>query len=211
MAIRAPSAKLVPPNTATVSKGTRIERVHDSNYASNAFNPCKGSPTRFAPIRDRSGNCVPSLYAGSSLEAVIFETIFHDVPVRAKRKTVRRSDVTNRTHGILEVARDLNLVSLRTVDLNKWRIKRNDLITTSPKLYAATARWAQAIHHQFPAIEGLEWTSNRCDPETAYIFFGDRVSAADLTVVSSRDGQTDPSFLTDVRTVGQRSGIRITV
>ncbi len=211
MSIRKPTSNLAAPNSVVLAKGTRIERVHDSNYGANAFNPCKGGPTRFAPIRDSSGNCVPSHYGGETLEAVIHETIFHDVPAKAKRKTVRRADVVNRTHSTLEVTRDLNLASLRAPDLKKWRIRRNDLITTSPKLYPGTAAWAEAIHHQFPNIEGLAWTSNQCDPDTVYLFFGDRVSVGDLVILSARDGQTDPSFLTDVRVAGQRSEIRITV
>ena len=211
MSIRKPPANLASPNPVTLGGGTRIERVHTSNYASNAFNPCQGGPTRFAPIRDKSGHCVPSLYAGATLEAVIFETIFHDVPANAKLKTVPRTAVTKRTHGTLEVQRDLKLASLRAADLKKWHIKRNELIATSPKLYLKTAEWAEAIHHQFPDFEGLEWTSNQCDPDTAYLFFGDRVSSGDFIVVSARDGQADPSFLSDVRAAGRRSAIRITV
>ena len=139
------------------------------------------------------------------------ETIFHDIPVTAGRKTVPRTLIQSRAHGRLQVRRDLQLASLCGPDLRRWRVSRNSLITTSPSLYRNTARWAQAIHHQFPDVDGLLWTSNQCDPDTAYLFFGDRVVAGDLGIVQARDGINDVTFLANVRQAGQRSGISITV
>ena len=211
MPLRKPPARLAAPNTFTLRAGASLHRVHDRAYKANDFSPCRGASTRFAPIHDEAGVCVPSLYAGDTLEAAIYETIFHDVPVKVRRKTVPKSLVQSRSHGVLEVLRDLELVSLRTPDLKKWRISRSSLIASSPKQYPDTARWAEAIHHQFSRMDGLLWTSNQCDPDTAYLFFGDGVASADFGVVLTRDGQTDAGFLSDVRQAGRRSGIRITV
>ena len=188
-----------------------MHRVHDRNFAANDFNPCKGSPTRFAPVYDAAGECIPSLYAADTLEAAIHETIFHDVPAVAKRKTVPRTLVQSRAHARLELLRDLRLVSLRGPDLRRWRIARSLLIGASPKLYAETARWASAVHHQFPEVHGLLWTSNQCDPDTAYLFFGDRVKPENFSITDARDGLFDPSFLSDVRRAGRRCGVTITV
>lgn len=211
MTIRKPGQALAKPNSVKLSKGTRIVRVHDRNYGATQFNPCVGNPTRFAPIHDTNGTCVPSLYAADTLEAAIYETIFHDVPAKAARKTMRKQSVLARAEAWLEVQRDLNLVSLRQADLKKWKISRAALIASSPKLYSQTKDWAEAIYGQFPNAEGLEWTSNQCDPDTAYLFFGGRVKATDFKVVSSRDGGTDQSFMGDVRRFGQRSGIKLTL
>ena len=211
MSIRTPPATLANPNIVTLGSGTLLHRVHDRNFAACDFNPCKGAPTRFAPIADRKGNCVPSFYAASTLEAAIYETIFHDIPVQAKRKTVPRTLVQTRAHGQLEVLCDLRLVSLRGPDLQQWRISRNSLIATSPKLYPGTTRWASAIHHQFPNVHGLMWTSNQCDPYTAYLFFGDRVASQDFRIMHASDGLGDPIFLSDVRQAGLRSEIIIAV
>ena len=210
MSIRKPPATLAEPNVVTLNAGALVHRVHDRNYGANAFNPCKGSPTRFAPVYDEEGECVPSLYAAETLEAAIHETIFHDVPVKAKSKTVPRTLVQSRAHARLEVLRDLRLVSLRGPDLRRWRIGRNSLIATSPKLYSETARWASAIHHQFPDAQGLCWTSNQCDPDTAYLFFGNRVAPEDFRTLAS-DGLVDPTLLSDVRQAGLRCRITITV
>ena len=211
MPIRTPPETLADPNIVTLRASALLHRVHDRDYAANDFNPCKGSPTRFAPTNDAAVNCVPSLYAADTLEAAIHETVFHDIPVRSKRKTIPRTLVQSRAHGQLEVLRDLCLVSLRGPDLRQWRLSRHSLIATSPKDYPATAQWASAIHHQFPYVEGLIWTSNQCDPATAYLFFGDRVNSKDFQITHTRDGQVDLTFLADVRQAGRRSGISIAV
>lgn len=211
MAVPKPDSSLTAPNTVILKQGAVLERVHNRNFGANMFNPCLGNPTRFAPIKDISGQCVPSLYAGETFEAAVFETIFHDVPAKAKRKSVPKKKVEDTAEARLETQRDLTLVSLREPDLKRWRIKRTQLIASSPKLYSQTAAWAEAIHRQFQDVDGLEWTSNQCDPSTAYLFFGDRVQASDFSVIYSRDGLTDPSFLHDVRRIGRRSGIKITV
>lgn len=211
MPLRAPSDELASPNVFVLSAGAIVERVHDRRYGARGFNSCKGAPTRFAPIRDAAGNCIPSLYAADTMEAAIYETIFHDVPVQADPGTVPKTLVQSRAHSRLEVLRDLRLASLRGPDLRRWGIDRNSLIAASPTLYAETARWACAIYRQFPEVEGLVWTSNRCDPDTAYLFFGGRVASGDFGISRTRDGQNNSTFLSDVRQAGLRSSIVITV
>jgi len=192
-------------------QGILIERVHNSKFVTSEFNPCEGNPTRFAPVHDSSGACVPSLYAGESFEVAVFETIFHDVIASVRRKKVPQKKVNDCSQGRLEVLRDLKLVSLREPGLKAWRINRNQLISSSPKLYAETAEWAEAIHHQFSDAEGLEWTSNQCDPASSYLFFGDRVDSSDFKLVYSRVGATDPGFRKEIKDIGKRAGIGITI
>ena len=211
MALRPPPAPLARPNIVALPAGAAVERVHDRRCGAAEFNPCKGAPTRFAPIRDAERRCVPSLYAASSVEAAIHETVFHDVPAGARRATVPATLVRGRAHGRLEVRRGLRLASLRAPDLRRWRIAQDSLIGAPPGHYAETARWAAAIHRLFPAVEGLVWTSGRCDPESAYLFFGDRVAPDDFRLAAARDGQSDTSFLADVRAAGRRCGIAIVV
>lgn len=210
MSIRAPTANLATPKTIPLKKSAIFHRVHDRTFAGDTFNLCKGSPTRFAPITEKSGTCVPSLYAGNTLESAIYETVFHDVPAKALLKTVPMQNVLVRAHSTLEVMRPLTLASLRTPDLKRWRLTRNALISSSPKLYGQTARWAEAIHRQFLDIDGLIWTSNQCDPDDAYLFFGDRVAPSDFKIITTRDGLADKTLLADIRTSGTRANIFIT-
>ena len=211
MAIPTPAAALAAANYFSLRCGTIIHRIHLTTYGATSFNPCAGQATRFAPIHNVNGACVPSVYAGSSLDAAIYETIFHDVPAKATVKTVPKQNVVIRSHAELQVVRQLNLVQLRNPDLLQWHIRRKQLIGSSAKRYAQTAPWAEAIHHQFPKAEGLIWTSNQCDPDDAYIFFGDRVTSTDFKLTRGRNGAKDSSFLADVRSSGQRSNITITL
>ena len=131
-------------------------------------NACRGGRSRFAPIHDARGECVPSLYAATSLPAAIFETLFHDVPLEARRKTIPRSSVEARQHTVLQLRRDLRLASLRAPALLKWRVA-SALVWGPPKQYVTTARWAKAVHDQFEDVEGLIWTSRRCDPDSGSV------------------------------------------
>ena len=206
-----PPAVLAKPNLTLLEAGAQLHRVHDRGLAPNAFNPCQGGPTRFAPIRDGNGRCVPSLYAGRTLVSAIYETVFHDVPAAVEHKTVPRYQIHRRSHGTLQLRRAIRLANLRAADLRKWNVTRADLIASPPTCYGLTVEWARAIHGRFPDVEGLIWTSNQCDPDDVLVLFGDRVAEADLEIAAVRDGGSDASFLEDVRVAGERAGIRITV
>lgn len=211
MTIPKPPGHLAPSNPRVLESGTVLHRIHDQSRSPTAFNPCRGRPTRFAPIEDDEGRCVPSLYAGSTFDSAAYETLFRGIPVHAHRKTAPLSAVISRAHGTFQPLRDLTLASLRAPDLAKWGVSRDALIASSPQHYQETAAWAKAIHDQCPRIEGLVWTSSQCDPDDAYLFFGDRVRPGDLRIVSVRDGSSDPAFLADVRLAGQRAGITIVI
>lgn len=203
-----PPARLEPPNVTQLAEGELLHRVHAPQFHGNAFNPCQGSPTRFAPIHDVQGECIPTLYAADSIEAAIYETILHDVPLSAARKSVPRHAVEDRRHSTLLVRRNLRLASLRARDLMKWNLTPATLIGTMPTQYHRTAHWAKAVHDQFAEVDGLVWTSNLCDPDAALLLFGDRVDVSDLMVTGVRHG-SDGSFLEDARKAAQRANILI--
>ncbi len=205
-----PPDLLKAPNVVELEPGELLHRVHDRVFAGDDFNPCRGGPTRFAPIRDAAGRRIPSLYAGLTVESAIYETVFHDVPPSAHRKTVPRDAVENCKHSTLLVRHTLRLASLRAPDLMQWGVHRETLIGSLPTQYGRTALWAKAIHDRFGHVDGLIWTSSLCDPDAALLLFGDRVVAADLLVAGVRAG-SDGSFLDDVRTAGRRSDIWITL
>lgn len=224
----APPDLLTDPNIEEISPGAALHRVHLARLAGGDFNPCLGAQTRFAPIVDRQGVCVPSLYAGQTLESAIFETVFHDVPMvlaavdgegRAVDEggavraflSVPLSSVMVRAHSVLEVRRPLRMAALRGPDLLRWGVRREEVVLAPAAHYAETALWARKIHHDFPAVDGLVWTSNQCDPASAYVFFGDRVSSGepsgDLRLVATRRAAGSDDLLEDIRTAGARAGI----
>lgn len=208
--IKAPPSPLTQGDILSLSKGTTLHRIHSSSFGFADFNPCKGGQTRFAPILDRSGNCVPSLYAGATSRAAFHESIFHDIPATARTKTVRLQDILRIMHSQLKTLRKLKLVQLRSASLGAWGISRRELIESNAKLYHQTVLWAQEIHRSFPAADGIVWTSRQCDPDDAYLFFGDRVQTTDFAQIGSRPG-TDSTLISEVRDEGKRRGITIII
>ena len=206
-----PPSPLTEPEVTHLRQGTVLHRVHETSLRAAQFNPGYGKPTRFAPFNDDAGATVPSLYASNALRAAIHETIFHDILETAKFKTVPKNSVHIQTHSELSASRDLRMVELRNVQLNRWGISRRDLISSSPVWFDQTVLWANAIHREFPQVDGLVWTSNQYDPDDAHLFFGDRVSASEFKVIRSRGGHNDTTFIEDVEDECQRRGITLTI
>lgn len=158
--------------------------MHDVAFAPESFNPgvdpvgVLRKPTRFAPIHSVHGKVVPYLYGGSSRDCAIFETVFHNVPIAAADKFVDLDDFAQRGHGQIVPTRDLRLVDLTTDGLHRLKVPKEELIASPPSAYLATARWAEAIHHQFVDVDGLIWMSRQRDRDRAVVLFGDRVVGA---------------------------------
>jgi hypothetical protein len=205
-----PPARLRDADYAERNVGDILHRVHSRAYGGVEANPCLGDRGRFSPIYDAHGACIPTVYLADTLECALHETLFHDTDPRASFKTVRRGALDGRAHSVLRVARRVRFVRLHRPDLMRWGLDRDDLVSASPKHYAATACWAEAIHRSFPRAQGLVWTSYRCDPDLAYLLFADRFEAGALEIVSRRDAATDPTLLHEIAAAARRAGITIT-
>jgi hypothetical protein len=208
---------MIPPPPATFPAINRVKlplaselhRIHNSDFASTSFNPCLGRPSRFAPLLRSDGTCVPTMYAATTLECAVHETLFHEIQHDAIRKSIRFSDIEKSGYAIVRPQRDLVLAGLFEPDLNNWRLTRGHLIDTFAADYEATAKWALALHDAFPDIDGLAWTSRRCDPEKAYLLFGDRVPPDQLdTTHQARISKTNDLFL-QIRGFADRANILI--
>jgi hypothetical protein len=128
------------------------------------------------------------------------ETIFHDVPFKAGFKPFSKLKMDGKVHSVLNPAGDLRLIDLSTVALHKLGVKRTQLIDTTKTHYPVTRRWAQALYTQFPAAQGLRWTSRQDDQAHAIMLFGTRISPSDLGWDSSSeslliDGHAQPSVI----------------
>ena len=198
-------------NTEVKPAGLCVTRIHDPAFAGHAANPCMGGPTRFAPIHTASGDCIPTLYAASSLDAAAYESVFHDVPAVPGPKAVRLSKVTSRTVSELQTVRPVRLATLFAPDLSKLGLTRAQLIDTLPTAYAQTARWAEAFHRADPTLDGLVWTSRRCDPDLAYVFFADRLTQADWQITSSDPIAGSATLLPSLRQIAARADITLTM
>ena len=181
-AIKAPSTKLA----ATIlpwGKGQTVYRVHSSAYGSLQFNPSMRGSARFSPLIDPTGNVIPTIYAGTTLDCALMESVFHDVPYVAGLKTVSKAThLAGKVSSSLTLARDLQMVELSPISLRKLGISRKELIECDASQYSETQAWALALHDQWPAAEGLLWTSRQAAPAEAIVLFEDRLKGSPLTV-----------------------------
>jgi hypothetical protein len=192
----------------TLPAGTIIHRVHDQNYGASTFNPGKGGASRFAPV-DVGGVSVPTIYAATSIEAAMFETIFHDIEPTAPIKSVRQSYIDTRQYSTLSLKRELRLARLFTPDLLKLGLERGQLIDTARSTYDQTRQWSPVFHAAPQAPNGMIWVSRRYDEEKAMILFGTRFKPTDVSEVTSVRVSTNPECMAVVNDLAQRAGILI--
>jgi hypothetical protein len=196
-------------NRVALFAATDLHRIHHLDFASNAFNPCRGRPSRFAPLIRTDGTCIPTAYAASDLECSVHETIFHEIQHDAPHKSIGFHVLENLNYAVLRTNRPLTIASIFEPDLNRWGLTRRQLIDTYAMDYLDTAKWAIAIHDTFPDVDGLVWTSRRCDPHQAYVLFGDRMLPSELDIIhQARLDHTD-SLLLQIRSFAARANIVI--
>jgi hypothetical protein len=198
-------------NKRKLAGGTLLVRVHDPRFNGAGFNPCLGGDTRFAPLSTAGGSCLPTLYAASTLECAVHESIFHDLAYDAPDKFIRLDKVISRSISWLELTTEVVLAGLHEPDLNKLNLTRAQLIDTPRSQYPQTARWAEAFYLADAEVAELVWTSRRCDPERAFIFFEDRLPAGSLVVKHSIEISRSAQHLAEIRDFGRRAGITITM
>ncbi|MDE1176346.1 MAG: RES family NAD+ phosphorylase [Edaphobacter sp.] len=105
--------------------GKTLFRAHPGIYGSLQFNPSASGSARFSPLLDASGTVIPTLYAGTTLECALMETIFHDVPFVAGAKMVSKAThLAGKVYTQLTLTRDLNLIELSAISLRKLGISR---------------------------------------------------------------------------------------
>lgn len=203
----APPTPFPPVTPSWIAAGTILHRIHSADYEGNSFNPCAGRPTRFAPLRRPDATCIATAYAAATLECAVHETVFHEVQHDATRKTVDFRVIEKLAHSTVRSARALSVVQLFEPDLNRWGLTRASLIDTFAADYLQTAQWAIAIHDAHKDVDGLVWTSRRCDPHTAFVLFGDRVDPVDLRVLQTEPVAGNDPLIGDIRGFGDRAGI----
>ncbi|MGO9337833.1 MAG: RES family NAD+ phosphorylase [Terracidiphilus sp.] len=163
-------------------KGEEFYRVHDAVYKGNEFNPSRKGNARFSPIRDSDGRIIPTLYAGTSLDCALMETIFHDVPFVAGFKPLSFTKLEGKVHTVFTPKVDFKLVDLGTIALRRLGVDRAHLIDTTKWHYQETRKWAERFYAQFGDVQGLRWTSRQDDSAQAIMLFGTRANSKYLVV-----------------------------
>lgn len=211
----AASATPAPPATlhATLTelpKGQVLHRIHQEQYRADQFNPGMRGNARFSPIQDGQGQPIPTLYGGTTMECALMETVFHDVPHTAGFKTFDKSKLAGQLHSTVEVVQSMKVVDLASVPLRKLGITRRQLIDTEKDQYPATRKWAEALHRQYPDVQGLLWVSRQDDSARAVMLFGDRIPSGSLRPQGvSRSLVDDGNTYDDILGLADRIGVAI--
>jgi hypothetical protein len=156
---------------------------------------------------------VPTLYAGTTLDCALMETVFHDVPfVAGPKMWSKATHVAGKVWSQLTLSRNLALIDLSAVPLHKLGISRKDLIECDGTQYPETRAWALALHDQYPNAEGLTWTSRQADPARALVLFEDRITGPALTASGMPTSLllSDGSAILEVLMLAQRLGVLLT-
>lgn len=162
--------------------GQLMHRIHNVQFGSTQFNGSGKGRARFSPLVKPDGTVIPTLYGAGTFRAAAMETVFHDLPEDTVNTIFRYSQLAHSVCSVIVPVRPLNLLDLGTVGLRALKLKKSEVIETSPVMYPATQGLALAWHEQFDDIDGLVWMSRLDDHAPACILFGDRVTASELVV-----------------------------
>jgi hypothetical protein len=201
-------------NATTIDwgKGVTLFRVHRTVYSPIAFNPSKAGDARFSPLILPTGEAVPTLYAGTTLDCALMETIFHDVPFAPGLKTVsKKTNVHGQMRSSMRATRDLSLIDLRSIALRKLGLTRRELIDTEAVQYPVTRAYALRLYQQFPNAEGMIWTSRQDDQSQALILFETRLEGFVLEQLEHSASLilSDGSASSEVLALADRLGVLI--
>ena len=102
-----------------------------------------------------AGVVIPTIYAGTTLDCALMETVFHDVPFAAGPKIwSKASHVAGKVYSQLTLSRDLALIDLSAIALHKLGISRKDLIESEarsiPRL--ALGPWRYTTNIRMPKV-----------------------------------------------------------
>jgi hypothetical protein len=160
-------------------KGQKIHRVHRDIYSPVAgvvkFNASAVGNARFSPIRDPAGNIIPTIYAGTTYECALMESVFHDVPLTAGPTSFDPDALNPMVYSELEVTQDLLLIDLTAIGLRFFGLQNTDLIDTPAADYSSTRAWAEILYRENVDALGLYWTSRQDNRAQAIMLFGTRV------------------------------------
>lgn len=184
-----PAAATLKPAIEMWPAGRRLTRAYDARFGLLAFN-ATATAGRFRPVTTPEGVIVPTAYAAEDDETAIAERLLRGVdpehqdrPRRLLRRAVRGVELAE-----VAATRDLKLVRLHGLGLQRLRLARAELIESGRDRYAWTATWAQALHDCPGQPDGLIWTARQNDSAKAVILFATRGADRALRL----DGRATP-------------------
>jgi hypothetical protein len=194
------------------SGGRLLYRIHPSIYRPSQFNPARTGSARFSPLVAADGSVIPTLYAGTTVDCALMETVFHEVPYGDGFKTISKSaHIARRVLSSLRFQGKLRLIDLRSIALRKLGIARSELIDTDGSQFDRTRSITWTLYEQNEEAQGLIWVSRQDDQAQALVLFEDRFPKAPFTI--GFDSRTlllsDESPCEEVVDLARRLGVLI--
>lgn len=183
---------LDPANVGIVEWPARaLWRVYPQAYGPAGFNPTNKGNARFSPI-EHAGAIVPTMYAATTVQAALMETVLHDAPTPSAGFILTLDPVAEqRRIAQLHTPGPLQLADLSTVGLRRMGLERSDVLDSDKPHYPMTRQLAAWIYAQCPDVHGLAWTSRQDDSAQAVVLFEPRLVAGALGVVYEDQEFTD--------------------
>ncbi|GHE02618.1 hypothetical protein U879_18715 [Defluviimonas sp. 20V17] len=191
----------------TLAAGTDLHRLHHVDYPGASFNPCKGAPTRFAPLFDGT-TCIPTFYAATTFDGAAYETLFRGIP--DPYAGIPRGSLDDRGASLIAPLRDLTLIPFFTPELIGWGLDAATVFSPNISSYPACRALALQAWRDNPAADGLIWNSVRDNSAQAMLIFEGRAQAGNFQTRSVREVRADPDLLADIADAGRRAGFTIT-
>jgi hypothetical protein len=187
--VKPPSHLAGPPNVFLLPAGTVLFRVHQKQFAADAFNPVPSDRYygggRFDATED---DLYPFMYAGATVPNCIAETLLRDRPLddTGARVLPQRKFADRRISAVM-TTHELVIVSLRTgIDLGA--VSQDPWLTwTEPRDYSRTRHWGHWIRGQLPSVQGYVWSSRREPLTDSYVLFGDRIPVGAIAETTHPD------------------------
>lgn len=189
-------------------KPTSLWRIHRAKYRAPEFHPGERGRARFSPIFRADGLPIPTLYAASTLDGALMESVFHDVPTPPAGHSLDLDTLRDQELVVsrIRLSRSVKLVDLSSKGMKRLGLTRADLIDTPAARYAETRNRAEHFHAQTEA-KGLAWISKQDDEASAFLFFGDRIDEGAFKVEVNREPLWVTPHLDAVVALAERIGI----
>lgn len=151
-----------PPRVVDLAAGAPLWRV-SRDPTGTRFSRSTRRLNRFSPLLDASGSAIAAWYGGSSDEAAIFESVFHDIRPTDTDRRVFANQYEDRILVEIMTQRALRLVDLTTIGLHAIGRSRAELIDSLPHSHDTTRAEAELLRAAVPDADGFIWVSRAND------------------------------------------------
>lgn len=167
-------------------------RVYSQTFGPIGFNGTDRGFARFSPLRRPDGRIVPILYAGTTLNVALMESIFRDVPSPSEGYILTMPPPAAEERRLTRIALDkpVQMVDFSSIGLRRLGPDKVDAIDCNSAGYVDTQALASWVYaNTGAAVHGIVWRSKQDDSGEAAVFFEDRVAANGTVLQPLQPGQ----------------------